>query len=281
MKTKILFLSLGMFFLFSCNASDSATTLDVTKEQMLTNVSYGSTNQQKFDLYLPANRTAESTKTIILIHGGGWVAGDKADMNYLIDFIKQNLPGYAVANMNYRLATTGNPAIPMQINDITNVIAKLKNEHYSISNKYGFIGVSAGAHLSMLYSYAYNTNNEIKMVASIVGPTNFTDSNYINNPIYNDYYTNVAGQSYADNPTYFQQVSPYWRATSASPPTILFYGNADPLIPITQGQDMHVKLDDLGVYNEFTLYNGGHGDWSTADQLDAYSKLITFISNKF
>lgn len=281
MKTKILFLILGTFFLFSCSASDSATTLDATKEQMLTNVSYGSSNQQKFDLYLPANRTTETTKTIILIHGGGWVEGDKADMSYLIDIIKQNLPGYAVANINYRLATTGNPALPMQTDDITSVIAKLKNENYSISNKYGFIGVSAGAHLSMLYGYAYNMNNEIKMVASIVGPTNFADTNYTNNPIYNDYYTNLAGQSYTDNPTLFQQASPYWRATATSPPTILFYGNADPLVPITQGQEMHAKLDALGVYNEFTLYNGGHGDWSTADQLDAYTKLVAFIANKF
>lgn len=281
MKIKILFLSLGMFFLFSCNASDTATSLDTTKEQMLTNVSYGSDNQQKFDLYLPANRTTASTKTIILIHGGGWVAGDKSEMSEFIDLIKQNLPGFAIANMNYRLATIGNPAIPMQIDDITGVIAKLKSENYSISNQYGFIGASAGAHLSMLYSYGYNSNNEIKMVASIVGPTNFTDSNYTTNPLYNDYYTNLTGQSYADNPMLFQQLSPYWRASSSAPPTILFYGDTDPLVPITQGQDMHAKLDELGVYNEFTLYNGGHGNWSTTDQLDAYSKLVAFIATKF
>ena len=281
MKTKILFLSVGMLFLFSCSASDTATTLDATKEQTLTNVSYGSNNQQKFDLYLPANRTSESTKTIILIHGGAWVEGDKADMSYLIDIIKQNLPGYAVANMNYLLATTGNPAFPMQIDDITSVITKLKSENYSISNQYGFIGVSAGAHLSMLYSYGYNTTNEIKVVASIVGPTNFADTNYTNNPIYNDFYTNLTGYSYADNPALFQQLSPYWRVTSSAPPTILFYGNADPLVPITQGQDMHAKLNDLGVYNELTLYNGGHGDWSATDQLDAYTKLVTFIATKF
>lgn len=280
MKIKILFLSLGIFFLFSCSASDSAS-LDATKEQMLTNVSYGSGSQQKFDLYLPANRTAAATKTIILVHGGGWVEGDKGDMSYLIDIIKQNLPGYAVANINYRLASPGNPAIPMQIDDIASVIAKLKSGNYSISNQYGFIGASAGAHLSMLYSYGYNSTNEIKMVASIVGPTNFTDPNYTTNPIYNDYYTNLTGQSYADNPALFQQLSPYWRATASAPPTILFYGNADPLVPITQGQDMHAKLNDLGVYNEFNLYNGGHGDWSTTDQLDAYTKLVAFISNKF
>lgn len=284
MKTKILFLILGTFLLFSCSASDSATTQDTTKEQMLTNISYGSSDQQKFDLYLPANRTSETTKIIILIHGGGWVEGDKADMNYLIDIIKQNLPGFAVANMNYRLAAAGNPAFPMQIDDITSVIAKLKSENYSISNKYGFIGVSAGAHLSMLYSYAYNSNNEIKMVASLVGPTNFTDPNYTNdtiNPLYDQFYLSLTGQSYTDNPAIFQQISPFWRVTASAPPTILFYGNTDPLVPITQGQDMHTKLDALSVYNEFTLYNGGHGDWVTADQLDAYTKLIAFITNKF
>lgn len=276
MKIKFLFFGFIALILFSCN-SDETINQNLEAKTLL-NVSYGNNVQQKFDLYLPANRT-QNTKTLILVHGGGWTEGDKADMNYAVDIVKQYLPEYAIANINYRLATTGNPAFPMQIDDIESVITKLKTEDYQISDNFGFIGVSAGAHLSMLYSYAYNS--DIKAVCSIVGPTNFTDVNYTSNPFMVAMFQSATGLVYSENIGFYQQISPYHRATVNSQPTILLYGNADPLIPTTQGQNIHTKLDQLGVYNEFYLYNGGHGDWAINDQIDAYNRIVNFIKNKF
>lgn len=280
MKINNLFFSLLLVvtsLFISCTSDEDTIILG---EVTLLNVSYGSDSEQVFDLYLPANRN-ENTKTLILVHGGGWIEGDKQDMSYLIPIIKQNLPGYAIANINYRLASANNYAFPMQINDITTVINKLKTTNYTISNNFGFIGTSAGGHLSMLYSYAHDTTNDIKMVCSIVGPTNFTDSNYTNNPLWLATYFSLTGVNYVGNESYYESLSPYHTATTTSPPTLLLYGNSDPLIPTTQGQNMHDQLNALGVYNEFNLYNGGHGNWSQPDLLDAYLKMINFINNKF
>lgn len=289
MKIRILLL-LVPFILLACSQNNEVVNNQTNSipdqtnsnlvEENLTNVSYGSSPQQVFDLYLPANRTS-ATKTLILVHGGGWIEGDKADMNYLIPIIKQNLPGYAIANVNYRLATTGVYAFPMQIDDLGSIHNKLKTTNYGISDNFGFIGVSAGAHLSMLYSYTNSNDSNIKMVASIIGPTNFTDVNYTNNPAWISLYFNLTGVIYAGNETYYRNLSPLYKATSMSQPTIMLYGNADPLIPTSQGQDLRNKLNQLGVYNEFNLYNGGHGDWSAPDQLDAYTKLVNFIKLKF
>ncbi len=282
MKTKFFFLTLLFPFLISCDSKNDEIIINapLLAETKL-NVVYGQNNQQVLDLYLPANRTEAKTKTLILVHGGGWIEGDKSDMNYVVDLIKQNLPEYAIANINYRLATTNNYAFPNQIDDVNAAFLSLKNGDYDISDNFGFIGVSAGAHLAMLYSYSNNQNNSIKMVASIVGPTNFTDINYTNNPALVTNFFLLTGVNYFDNPIYFQQLSPLFRATSGAPPTLLLYGNADPLIPTTQGQVMHDKLDQLAVFNEFKLYNGGHGNWAPIDQLDAYTRLINFIKNKF
>lgn len=283
MKTKFLFLVLLFSFLVSCeskNDTSSVTTLLVAETKL--NISYGTNGQQVFDLYLPANRTEAKTKTLILVHGGGWTAGDKSNMNYAVDIVKQYLPEYAIANVNYRLATSTNPVFPMQIDDIQSVINKLKNENYGISDDFGFIGASAGAHLSMLYSYAYNSDKNSKMVCSIVGPTNFTDVNYTSNTYLSSLFETATGINYVSNPSFYEQLSPIYRATSGAPPTILLYGNADPLIPTTQGTDLHNKLDQLGVYNEFKLYSGGHGDWAINDLYDAYTiRLVNFIKLKF
>lgn len=282
MKAQKFIFLLFVMTLASCSNSDSDTAIDVNPESIPLeyyeelDIAYGTDSDQKFDLYLPPNRTFD-TKVMILIHGGGWSSGDKADMNRFRDILRQDLPNIAIVNMNYRLADENNNPYPMQINDITSVVNYLKNndDDYVISDDYGFIGVSAGAHLSLLWCYAFDTGSNAKMVCSIVGPTNFTDPAYLNS-------TDPAIQAFMDlyggdaSTEFLEEVSPYHRASPSAPPTILFYGGQDPLIPTTQGTDLRDKLNELGVTNEFTLYpNSGHG-WIGLELLDTLNKLKLF-----
>lgn len=259
----------------SYNADDPQDQMPLEFRQEL-NVSYGSDSDQVFDIYLPEGRTLD-TKVMVLVHGGGWTSGDKADMNYLRDIILQDLPDVAIVNINYRLADETNQPYPMQINDITTIINMLKanQSDYVISDDFGFVGVSAGAHLSMLWSYAFDTNSDSKMVASIVGPTNFTDPAYLENE--NPLLQEILDTFGLDTSIPFlEEVSPYHQVTNDAPPTILFYGGQDPLIPTSQGVDMEAKLAALGVTHQFTLYpNAGHG-WIGIELLDTWTKLKAF-----
>ncbi|MGB5417572.1 alpha/beta hydrolase fold domain-containing protein [Algibacter sp.] len=240
------------------------------------NISYGDDANQVFDLYLPANRT-EDTKTIILVHGGGWTTGDKSEMIDFKNSIRQDFPNTAIVNLNYRLANTTTSPYPMQINDISSVVNHLKTNQskYTISNTIGFIGVSAGGHLALLWSYAHDTDNNVNMVCSIVGPTNFTDPEYLDpNPLMKPL---IELFGIAPGTAFLEEISPYHQAKTSSPPTILFYGGNDPLIPTTQGTAMRDKLVSLGVTHQFTLYpDAGHG-WIGLDLLDTYLKLKAFI----
>lgn len=272
----ILFIAFGMV---SCsddnnpNGEQDPVALEFRQEL---NVSYGNDSDQVFDIYLPAGRTLE-TKVMILVHGGGWTSGDKADMNPLKDLMLQDLSDIAIVNINYRLADEDNPPFPMQIDDITTIVNMLKTNQneYVISDDIGFLGTSAGAHLSMLWSYAFDTNSDVKMVASIVGPTNFTDPAYLESD--NPFLLEIIETFGIDTSIEFlESVSPYHQATSNSAPTILFYGGQDPLVPTSQGEDMEDKLSSLGVTHQFTLYpNAGHG-WVGIELLDTWTKLKAF-----
>lgn len=281
---KFIFLTIVVFISFNCSdesANDDLTNiLDSSKYYEELNITYGSDVNQKFDLYLPANRNS-STKIIILVHGGGWSAGDKSEMNPIKDLLRSDFPNVAIANINYKLADENNKPYPMQIEDITSIVNYLKENKtkYTISEDLGFIGTSAGAHLSLLWSYAFDTKNKVNMVCSIVGPTNLTDPAYLNN-------TSPELQELLDlygensNINFLEEASPYHRVTATAPPTILFYGGKDPLIPTTQGTDLRDKLQSLGVVHEFTLYeNAGHG-WIGLEFLDTWIKLKVFINNK-
>jgi len=83
-----IFTTLSLLFFLSCDSSSD--DIDIIEEPLpvealdaltLLDVSYGDQEQQIYDIYLPEGRTRKSTKTIILIHGGSWVAGDKVSMD--------------------------------------------------------------------------------------------------------------------------------------------------------------------------------------------------------
>lgn len=277
-KCVLLFLTIS-YGMVSCsndsNPNDSQNPQALEFRQEL-NVSYGNDGDQVFDIYLPANRNLE-TKVMILVHGGGWTSGDKTDMNTFRDIILQDLPELAIVNINYRLADETNTPFPMQIDDITTIVNMLKanQNEYVISDDIGFVGISAGAHLSMLWSYAFDTNSDVKMVASIVGPTNFTDPAYLEseNPLLLELIDTFGIDTSVE---FLEEVSPYHQVTDDAPPTILFYGGQDPLIPASQGEDMDAQLTSLGVTHQFTLYpNAGHG-WIGIELLDTWTKLKAF-----
>ena len=265
---------------FSCTSDSTTDGNDFVdlKATTLTDVLYGDHESQTYDLYLPAHRDL-NTKTLILVHGGGWTSGDKADMDAFIALVQKDLPNTAVLNMNYRLADETSEAYPMQINDITSVVNHLNAnlEDYQISDDFGFIGTSAGAHLAMLWSYAFDDDQQTKMVCSIVGPTNFTDPEYLENVDYQALLllTQVYGLDLTTE--FLETVSPYHQVTEDAPPTILFYGGKDPLVPTSQGAMLQSKLQDLGIMHEYTLYpEAGHG-WTGLELLDTWSKLKAFI----
>lgn len=271
---KLLFLPfLCLFLVTGCADDDKKINLAAKNLQ---NVSYGVDSEQLIDIYLPEGRT-EDTKVILLLHGGFWSSGDKNDMANLIPAIKQQFPKHAIVNINYRLASNTSPAFPKQIEDIQKVIQHLETGKYNISDDYAIIGISSGGHLAMLYSYAYDTDHDVKAVCNIVGPADFNDPAYLQNPLFAPALQLLIGTA---TPTQEQilSISPVAHITAQSSPTITFYGGQDSLIPASQGYLLMNALDSANVYNEFNYYpEGGHGDWNNPTMQEVFGKIILFL----
>ena len=104
---------------------------------------------QKLDIYLP-NAGKGLFPVIVLIHGGGWVFGDKGDVLNLL-FLEALNRNYAVVGINYRLSNEAQ--FPCQIYDckaaIRYIRANAKKYHLDIEH-IGVWGVSAGGYLAAL-----------------------------------------------------------------------------------------------------------------------------------
>lgn len=283
MKKYLFFSVLYVLSLVSCSSDDSSP-IDNTPLEAETrlNVSYGSNPQQVYDLYLPAGRTTTDTKVIMLIHGGGWTSGDKSDMSASVAFLQTLHPGHAIVNVNYVLADAQNPAFPNQFLDIKSIVSKLTAESVELQIKpeFGMVGTSAGAHIAMMYDYKYDTNNQVKFVANIVGPSDFTDPFFVDNfPIEPIIDQLVDEDAYPVGTNFLEELSPVFHVSAIASPTCMFYGNEDPLVPEENGTTLKVKLDANGVENTLRIYNGGHGnDWSNVDLLEAQGIINEYIS---
>ena len=224
-------------------------------------MAYGSNAAQKFDLGLPANRTA-ATALVIVIHGGGWSTGDKNELGFMVDGLKQR--GFAVANMNYRLSPQTADNYAMQLDDIDAAIqfAFTKAATYTFNaQKVYIVGHSAGAHLALAYSYTRNSAGKVKAVGAMAAPSNLFSAAYYN-PFPGDWQT-ILG-SFLNMPLFpitaasearYKNCSPFYQATATVPPTILFHGDADPRVPIDQSASLYTQLGSLGVDKKYIVYS--------------------------
>ncbi|MDB5120523.1 MAG: lipase [Sphingobacteriales bacterium] len=262
----------------SCKKAKSIEEISLAAEDKL-NIAYGENSKQVLDLYLPEKRN-ESTKVVMLIHGGFWTGGDKSDLSMYVKTLQNS--GYAVANMNYRLATVPENNIhPAQINDITKAINFLSSksaEWHVSANRFGLIGASAGAHLALLYTYAYNTDDKVKTVISIAGPTNLTDSRNLTE-VQKLIIANFLGKTQQQDPALYIAASPITHVSASSKATLLIHGKEDLVVPYQQATDLKAKLDLFNVPNEFYLVEGvGHENVvSPANSVAALGKVLTWL----
>lgn len=257
-----------------------------SEQKTFINFKYGKDVLQNMDIYLPANRSQQKTKVIILIHGGGWIHGNKEEMDIFVEELQRQMGSeYAIANINYRLINPIGPRymLPTMTDDIGSAIDFIETHAGSLGVKTQFVtmGVSAGGHLAMLYSYKYDNKKRVKAVINIVGPSDLTDSFYLSEPLF------ALGMRYIskskDVPSGYSATefaSPITWINASSQPTISFYGESDHLILENQRVKLENELTQAGIPNQKYVYDSGHLFFEKVDGAvkDVVLKSKNFIS---
>lgn len=242
------------------------------------NVAYGSDELQNYDIYIPQNQDTP-TPVIILLHGGGWSEGDKGFINPMVDYLKKKNIKCAIVNANYRLTFKAGITYKQQLADIDLIIKNLQREskNLNITPKIFLTGISAGSHLALLYAYSIDKNNLVKVTGGIVTPTDLTSDSIRVRGMDSDI-TKLIGKTYSEAPAEYQNASPLFQVKSSSPPTILFSGGMDELVPKRQGEVMKVKLQELNVTHEYYFHPEQSHNWSLLNE--TLDKMIVF-ADKF
>lgn len=115
-------------------------------------IAYGPDPAQRLDAYLPKGQ--RNAPVIFLIHGGGWMSGDKREhIDPKIEFWTRR--GYVVVSANYRLVPRVRPLD--QAGDVAQALALAQRQAPrwgADPARFLVIGHSAGAHLTSLLAAA-------------------------------------------------------------------------------------------------------------------------------
>lgn len=260
----------------------------VLRDTTISNVTYGAAPGQVLDLALPRARDT-ATALVVVLHGGSWTEGDKSELTFIAQGLK--LRGFAVANMNYRLAPQAGDNFAMQLDDIALVIAWLRDRAatygYGKSRVY-LVGHSAGAQLALTYAYTRNASGLVRGVGSLSAVTNLYGLVLVEGPPYAwqaltlPLLTTPLLPLTPATQARYQSASPLYTATDRSPPTILFHGDADLAVLFTESTSMAIRLSQLNVPQKFVLYgpNIGHTWWSDAPRTtDLLDQLASWFND--
>lgn len=276
-----LLIFIGVFFIVSCKKDTDTPSDTPLAEKTELNVAYGADGLQKMDVYLPAGRNTTTTKVMIMIHGGGWTQGDKSEFTAYVDTLKRRLPGYAIFNINYRLATGSANFFPSQENDVKAALDFIysKRNEYAISDKYVLLGGSAGGHLALLQAYKYTSPVKVKAVVDFFGPAELV-SMYNNppNPLIPLLLMQVTGGNPATHANIYQQSSPLNFVTAQSPPTIILHGGTDIVVAPSQSVLLQNRLQTMGVVNQYVFYPTESHGWTGPNLGDSFNKIQAFIT---
>lgn len=251
-------------------------------QQTFLNVAYGKDPLQVMDIYLPEGRTVYATKSLILIHGGGWTSGSKADFVTYIDSFKHRLPDYAIFNMDYRL-TSGGHIFPAQEQDVKaalDFIAAGAGTYGVSSENFVLLGVSAGAHLALLQAYKHS-RPKIKAVVDYFGPADLV-AMYQNpwHPLVPLALQMVTGTSPLKNKELYTSSSPVYFVTQQSPPTLILHGGRDAVVDISQSELLAKKLKSEGVRCQVEVFPAErHGRWYGSALTTSFDFIEKFLGD--
>lgn len=112
-------------------------------------IAYGDLERQKLDIYVPTQRTGESSPVVVFFYGGGWEGGDKKDYKFVGEALSSH--GITVVIPDYRVYPE--VIFPDFVDDAAAAVAWTWSniERYAGDKQQLFIaGHSAGAHIASL-----------------------------------------------------------------------------------------------------------------------------------
>ncbi len=240
-----------------------ATTSDAPEIVVTRDISYRMPSVEKcrLDLAIP-HGFSDARPAIVVIHGGGWIEGDKSSFTSneqgvpgnIVDFAKL---GFVAATVNYRLA--GDAPYPAALDDCREAVRFLRaqaRQFHIDPNRMGLYGNSAGGHLALLVGMTEtaptgaDSNDSrpsfaVQAIASDSGPLDLARQHQQNQlrVVIDKFLNGPPAESLLAT---YRAASPTYHVVDKLPPLLLVYGVNDEQVDIRTADEFVTALAQAG-----------------------------------
>ena len=238
-------------------------------DQLRNNIEYGQAGGEslRLDAYIPEG--GGTFPAAIVVHGGGWVAGDRwLSVEQLLGPLIEG--GFVCFSISYRLATDIS-LFGAAVKDVEQAIRYVRThapEFKTDPTKITLVGESAGGQLAAMAALG-NSGPTVQAVVALYTPTDLEQL--------------TSGASFLPEPFRSVLLGPRLRALSPirhvharMPPFLLIHGTADQVVPFEQSRRMCRAIRDAGGKCDLLAVKGGeHGvrRWESAG-LTSYKRIM-------
>ncbi len=246
------------------------------------NILYDQYPQTALDILEPGKAALGKRPGVIIIHGGGWVGGDKEFMvgNQGLRYLEK---GFVVCNVEYRLADVA--TAPAAVNDVLKAAEWFRQnaDRYRVDkDRIVVTGTSSGAHLSLMVGLADSSKLGPKTdIAAVINWFGITD---VADLLGGEHRRSWAVRWLPEQEGRLELarlVSPLTYVRKNAPPVLTIHGDADPLVPYEQGVALTRALRDAGADAELiSVPGGGHGGFDDATSERLWEDIFKFLKKR-
>ncbi len=242
------------------------------------------------DIYGPIRQVYKSSPVLLYVHGGSFAYGDKNIPNSLspiLDTFREQ--GYTIISTSYELMKN-EENFNKQISDIKDTIRwiyKNKSSYNLDTNEIGVIGISSGAHLSLMASYSNEDqfiddtelskySSKVKYLIDFAGPT---DLKLLNTRGLN-YDLSKIFSSITNKEDILEKYNPISYVNSKIPNTLIIHSNLDSTVPYESSQKLYNKCVEVNAKAKLISLNSTAHDLSDISNDDIISiseGLLKFV----
>ncbi|MBW6409190.1 alpha/beta hydrolase [Clostridium weizhouense] len=257
------------------------------------NVVYKNTNNAELtlDIYNPLKNIYKKSPVIVYVHGGSWVYGDKTipeALSPVLNIFREN--GFTIISTSYELMKN-KENFQKQICDVKDTIRWIykNSDSYNLdTDEIGLIGLSSGAHLSLMSAYTSNDqfqddselakfSSKVKYIIDFFGPT---DLSLLNTSNLNWDLNNIFNSARLKKEDIINEFNPINYVTSNIPKTLIIHSKSDSLVPYESSLKLYNKCIEANAHAKlFPIENAEHSlsEISSDDIINLSKEILKFI----
>lgn len=206
---------------------------------------------------------------MIFFFGGGWVGGNPGQFYPQCQHLAGR--GMVAISAEYRIKSKHKTTPFECVEDGKSALRWVRANAEKLGvdpQRIGAGGGSAGGHVAA----AVATVSKLIHAKDDLSVSSQPNALVLFNPVYDN---GPEGFGYGKFGDRFKEISPMHNLSAGMPPTIVFLGDEDKLIPVSTAQKFRDRMQKLGNLSELVVYPGlPHGFFNKGRQGDGYSKTL-------